>query len=119
MPEDVQICIAESSGSNIRELKSAVTNVSVKMKCGEGSDITVDDVRKLLENHFSGGPSKRLTADDIPVSYTHLNVARGALALRCRLDALVVTKRDMHDTTLVRSHGAVSYTHLHSMQGKR
>ena len=23
------------------------------------------DVRKLLENHFSGGPSKRLTADDI------------------------------------------------------
>ena len=55
MPEDVQICIAESSGSNIRELKSAVTNVIVKMKCGEGSDITVADVRKLLENHFSGG----------------------------------------------------------------
>lgn len=65
MPEDVQICIAESSGSNIRELKSAVTNVIVKMKCGEGSHITVADVRKLLENHFSGGPSKRLTADDI------------------------------------------------------
>ena len=65
MPEDVQICIAESSGSNIRELKSAVTNVIVKMKCGEGSDITVADVRKLLENHFSGGPSKRLTTDDI------------------------------------------------------
>lgn len=65
MPEDVQVCIAESSGSNIRELKSAVTNVIVKMKCGEGSDITVADVRKLLENHFSGGPSKRLTADDI------------------------------------------------------
>ena len=63
--EHVQICIAESSGSNIRELKSAVTNVIVKMKCGEGSDITVADVRKLLENHFSGGPSKRLTADDI------------------------------------------------------
>ena len=34
------------------------------------------------------------------------NVARGALALRCRLDALVVTKRDMHDATLVRSHRA-------------
>ena len=65
MPEDVQVCIAESSGSNIRELKSAVTNVIVKMKCEEGSDITVADVRKLLENHFSGGPSKRLTADDI------------------------------------------------------
>ena len=59
MPEDVQICIAESSGSNIRELKSAVTNVIVKMKCGEGSDITVADVRKLLENHFSGGPSEK------------------------------------------------------------
>ena len=34
------------------------------------------------------------------------NVTRGALSLRCRLDALVVAKRDMHDAALIRSHGA-------------
>jgi chromosomal replication initiator protein len=27
--------------------------------------ISLDDVRRLLENHFSGGPSKRLTVADI------------------------------------------------------
>ena len=29
------------------------------------TDITLDDVRTLLENHFSGGPSKRLSIADI------------------------------------------------------
>ena len=33
-------------------------------------------------------------------------MARGTLSLRCRLDALVVAKRDMHDAALIRSHGA-------------
>ena len=33
-------------------------------------------------------------------------MARGTLSLRCRLDALIVAKRDMHDAALIRSHGA-------------
>ena len=29
------------------------------------ADLSLDDVRALLENHFSGGPSRRLTVADI------------------------------------------------------
>ena len=57
--------IAESSSSNIRELKSAVTKVIYQMTFFNQPDLSLDDVRSLLENHFSGGPSKRLTIADI------------------------------------------------------
>jgi len=63
--EDIQIYIAESSGSNIRELKSAVTKVIYQMLFFNQQNISLDDVRRLLENHFSGGASKKLTAGDI------------------------------------------------------
>lgn len=65
IPEDIQIYIAESSSSNIRELKSAVTKVIYQMTFFNRRDLSLDDVRSLLENHFSGGPSKRLTIADI------------------------------------------------------
>ncbi len=63
--EDIQIYIAESSSSNIRELKSAITKVIYQMTYFNQPDLNLDDVRHLLENHFSGGPSKRLTIADI------------------------------------------------------
>jgi len=63
--EDIQIYIAESSSSNIRELKSAVTKVIYQMTFFNKSTIELEDVRIILENHFSGGPSKRLTVGDI------------------------------------------------------
>lgn len=65
IPEDIQLYIAESSSSNIRELKSAVTKVIYQMTFFNQPDLSLDDVRHLLENHFSGGPSKRLTIADI------------------------------------------------------
>ncbi|MEA5020991.1 MAG: chromosomal replication initiator protein DnaA [Gordonibacter sp.] len=65
IPNDIQMYIAESSSSNIRELKSAVTKVIYQMTFFNQPDLTLDDVRNLLENHFSGGPSKRLTIADI------------------------------------------------------
>ena len=65
MPADIQTYIAESSSSNIRELKSAVTKVIFQMTYGNQPNMTLADVRALLENHFSGGPSKRLNAEDI------------------------------------------------------
>ena len=65
IPEDIQFYIAESSSSNIRELKSAVTKVIYQMTFFNQPDLSLDDVRTLLENHFSGGPSKRLTVADI------------------------------------------------------
>lgn len=65
IPDSIQLYIAEISSSNIRELKSAVTTVIYHMTYFNRPDITEDDVRTLLENHFSGGPSKRLTILDI------------------------------------------------------
>lgn len=65
IPSDVQMYIAENSSSNIRELKSAVTKVIYQMTFANQRNITLGDVRALLENHFSGGPSKRLTVEDV------------------------------------------------------
>ncbi len=45
--------IAENSSSNIRELKSAVTKVIYQMTFFNQPDLTISDVRTLLENHFS------------------------------------------------------------------
>lgn len=63
--DDIQMYIAESSSSNIRELKSAVTKVIYQMTFFNQPHLSLDDVRALLENHFSGGPSKRLNIADI------------------------------------------------------
>lgn len=61
---EIQLYIAENSNSNLRELKSAVTKVINQMELFK-TDMTVDDVRRLLESHFSGGSFKRLTVADI------------------------------------------------------
>ncbi len=63
--DDIQMYIAESSSSNIRELKSAVTKVIYQMTFFNRTNLGLEDVRALLENHFSGGPSKRLSVGDI------------------------------------------------------
>ena len=65
IPEEIEMYIAESSSSNIRELKSAVTKVIYQMTFFNRPDISLDEVRELLEDHFSGGPSKKLTVADI------------------------------------------------------
>ena len=62
---DIQMYIAENSSSNIRELKSAVTKIIYQMAFTHNTDLTLDDVRGVLESHFSGGPSKRLAVADI------------------------------------------------------
>ena len=65
IPSEVQMFIAENSSSNIRELKSAVTKIIYQMTITKQNNISLYDVRTLLENHFSGGPNKRLTVEDI------------------------------------------------------
>lgn len=65
LADDIQMYIAENSSSNIRELKSAVTKVIYQMLLFNRSDMTIDEVRALLENHFSGGPSRNLSIEDI------------------------------------------------------
>jgi len=63
--EEIQAYIAENSSSNIRELKSAVTKVIYQMTYFRKPNLSLDDVRRILDNHFSGGSSKRLTVADI------------------------------------------------------
>ena len=65
IPEEIERYIAENSSSNIRELKSAVTKIIYYMISSKSSDITIDQVSQLLENHFSGGAMKKLTIADI------------------------------------------------------
>lgn len=65
VPEEIEVYIAENSSSNIRELKSAVTKVIYKMNSFDSEPITVNDVKVLLEDHFSGGTMKKLNISDI------------------------------------------------------
>lgn len=65
LPEDISRYIAENSGSNIRELKSAVTKVIYAINAFGADDLTVEKVSSLLENHFSGGAMKKLSIPDI------------------------------------------------------
>ena len=65
IPEDVQFYIAENSGSNIRELKGALTIVIYHISFLQKDTISIGDVSQLLENHFSGGIRKNLTVEDI------------------------------------------------------
>jgi len=65
IPEPIQMYIAENSSSNIRELKSAVTKVIYQAMFFNQPDMSVADVRVLLENHFSSGSARNLSVEDI------------------------------------------------------
>jgi len=65
LTEEVERYIAENSSSNIRELKSAVTKVIFKITSSPNTELSVEDVAELLEDHFSGGAMKKLTIADI------------------------------------------------------
>lgn len=65
VPEDIQMYIAEISSSNVRELKSAVTKVISQITYFNNPDITLPDVKLLLENHFSSGMTRRLSVGAI------------------------------------------------------
>lgn len=63
--EDIQMYIAENSGSNIRELKGAVTILIYHINLSENHNVSISEVKSLLENHFSGSLSKNLGVEDI------------------------------------------------------
>lgn len=65
VPEDVQMYIAENSGSNIRVLKGAVNKVVYTITVERRDSISIEDVKMLLENHFSQGMSRNVTIEDI------------------------------------------------------
>lgn len=78
IPEDVQAYIAENSGSNIRELKGAVTIVIYHMNLSHQQTISITEVGTLLEDHFMGFSARYLTVEDIQkqvVSYYKIKLS--------------------------------------------
>ena len=65
IPPDIQLFIAENSSSNIRELQGAVTTVIYHMVYSGKPSMTHEEMNALVATHFSGGPSRYLTIDDI------------------------------------------------------
>lgn len=65
IPEDVQAYIAENSGSNIRELKGAVTIIIYHMNLQNKETVSIGEVSSVLEDHFMGMAAKNLTIEDI------------------------------------------------------
>lgn len=66
--DEVLDYIVENSSSNIRELKSAITNVIFTLKFNQGHEIKEEEIAQLLENHFLGGGKKRITIEIVQKS---------------------------------------------------
>lgn len=71
LPENIMMHIAEISGPNIRELKSAVTKVIYTQNTLNKEQITEEDVSTILQNHFTGGATKQLQITDIQKAVEH------------------------------------------------
>ena len=65
IPFEIEMYVAKNSSSNVRELKSAITKIIYQMNINGEKEITLAEVRTLLEDHFSGGTMKKLSIADI------------------------------------------------------
>ena len=65
LSDDILDYIVEHSGSNIRELKSAITNVIFAIKMNHDNSLTTQDVKDMLANHFINESGTRFTIETI------------------------------------------------------
>ena len=65
LSDDILDYIVEHSGSNIRELKSAITNVIFTIKMNRDNSLTTQDVKDMLANHFINESGTRFTIETI------------------------------------------------------
>lgn len=65
LSEDILDYILEHSSSNVRELKSAITNVIFAVKMNNNQELTRQEVKELLANHFISEHESRLTIEMI------------------------------------------------------
>lgn len=61
--ESVLDYIVENSSQNIRELKSAITNVIFALKMSKDHTLSEHQMKELLGNHFISGGKKRITIE--------------------------------------------------------
>ena len=119
--------IVDNSSSNIRELKSAITNVIFAMKMNEDHTLSESQVKELLGNHFIGGGKKRITIEMIQAAVedfygiTHQDIVgkgRARRIVRPRQVAIYLC-RDLSETTLSNIGKAFNRDHttvLHSCE---
>lgn len=117
--------IVENSSSNIRELKSAITNVIFAMKMNKDHTLSEGQVKELLGNHFIGGGKKRITIEMIQAAVedfygvSHKDIVgrgRARSIVRPRQVAIYLC-RDLSETTLSNIGKAFNRDHttvLHS-----
>lgn len=65
LSDDILDYIVEHSGSNIRELKSSITNVIFAIKMNRDNSLTTQDVKDMLANHFINESGTRFTIETI------------------------------------------------------
>lgn len=65
LSEDILSYIVDHSSSNVRELKSAITNVIFAVKMNKDQELTRQTVKELLANHFISEKESRLTIEMI------------------------------------------------------
>ena len=119
--------IVDNSSSNIRELKSAITNVIFAMKMNKDHTLSEGQVKELLGNHFIGGGKKRITIEMIQAAVEdfygvpHKDIVgrgRARSIVRPRQVAIYLC-RDLSETTLSNIGKAFNRDHttvLHSCE---
>ena len=119
--------IVDNSSSNIRELKSAITNVIFAMKMNKDHTLSEGQVKELLGNHFIGGGKKRITIEMIQAAVedfygvSHKDIVgrgRARSIVRPRQVAIYLC-RDLSETTLSNIGKAFNRDHttvLHSCE---
>lgn len=80
LSDDVLDYIAENSGTNVRELKSAVTNVVFALRLSPDHTITRREAKQLLANHFTTQAGTQVSMDAIKDEIcSHYGVTRSEL----------------------------------------
>lgn len=65
LSDEILDYVVEHSGTNIRELKSAITNVMYAVKMKGKNSVTTQDVKDMLANHFINETGTRFTIETI------------------------------------------------------
>ncbi|MDO4854235.1 MAG: chromosomal replication initiator protein DnaA [Coriobacteriia bacterium] len=126
LPDDVLDYIAENSSSNVRELKSAVTNVVFALKIDPQHTITKQQVKQMLSNHFASDTSNKVTMDIIKdavcsfydVSEKELTGPGRSKKIKNPRNVAIYLSREMIDSTFAaigdafnRSHSTIMHSY--------
>ncbi len=127
LPDDVLDYIAENSSSNVRELKSAVTNVVFALKLDPNHTITKQQVKQMLSNHFASDTSNKVTIDVIKdavcsfydVTDKELSGPGRSKKIKNPRNVAIYLSREMIDSTFAAIGDAFNRTHstiMHSYE---